>query len=165
LAPARVLFVTSERLAGWPRPGVDADEADGPRFSARWSAWRLVGGNNREIARSAQIFDTFVDCYQAVRDVQYAVGANEGAVRLVNAEGSWAWRLELAGVAAVTSGRRYQRHRECTANLQQFLTAMPTATTPYDAAMAGEAMALPSAASYLVDLTLDRQPDAELAVS
>ena len=133
MARARLLFVTSERLIDWPRPGIAPTDAESP-VPLSWSAWRLIGGNNREIARSARVFDNFIGCYQAVRDVQCAVTEGRGAARLVNADGMWAWRYEVDGVAEVTSGRRYLRQRECSANIQAFLDLVALATTPYDSA-------------------------------
>jgi hypothetical protein len=44
----------------------------------------------------------------------------------------WAWRAEIAGIAVATSGRMYQRHRECQSNAAQFFELMPLAATAYD---------------------------------
>ena len=102
----------------WSAPGLASDQRivnlDG------WCAWRLVGANNREVARSAQTFPTFHECYQAARSVQRHLDAAATTVRHDDHLNLWAWRAEIDGVAVATSGRMYQRHRECQSNAAQF---------------------------------------------
>jgi len=65
VAAVRLLFVVSGRSGIWSAPGLASNQRminlDG------WCAWRLVGANNREVARSARTFPTFHECYQAAR--------------------------------------------------------------------------------------------------
>jgi hypothetical protein len=97
-----------------------------------WCAWRLVGANNREVARSARTFPTFHECYQTARQVQRRLDGAALTVRHDDVLNLWAWRAEIDGIAVATSGRMYQRHRECQSNAAQFLELMPLAATAYD---------------------------------
>jgi hypothetical protein len=130
VAAVRLLFVVSGRSGIWSAPGLATDQRminlDG------WCAWRLVGANNREVARSARTFPTFHECYQAARQVQHRLDAAVMTVRHDDLLNLWAWRAEIDGVAVATSGRMYQRHRECQSNAAQFLALMPLAATAYD---------------------------------
>jgi hypothetical protein len=134
VAAVRLLFVVSGRAGVWSAPGLEPEQReinlDG------WCAWRLVGANNREIARSAKTFPTFHECYQAARHVQQRLALAVTAVRHDDALNLWAWRVQLDGVPVATSGRLYQRHRECQSNVAQFLALMPLAATAYDSTVA-----------------------------
>ena len=130
MAAVRLLFVVSGRSGIWSAPGLASDQRminlDG------WCAWRLVGANNREVARSAQTFQTFHECYQAARQVQHRIDLAATTVRHDDVLNLWAWRAEIDGIAVATSGRMYQRHRECQSNAAQFFELMPLAATAYD---------------------------------
>jgi hypothetical protein len=130
VAAVRLLFVVSGRSGIWSAPGLASDQRminlDG------WCAWRLVGANNREVARSARTFPTFHECYQAARQVQRRLDLAALTVRHDDVVNLWAWRAEMDGVAVATSGRMYQRHRECQSNAAQFFELMPLAATAYD---------------------------------
>jgi hypothetical protein len=130
VAAVRLLFVVSGRAGVWSAPGLEPEQReinlDG------WCAWRLVGANNREIARSARTFPTFHECYQAARQVQQRLALAVTTVRHDDVLNLWAWRAQLDGVPVATSGRLYQRHRECQSNVAQFLALMPLAATAYD---------------------------------
>jgi len=130
VAAVRLLFVVSGRSGIWSAPGLASDQRminlDG------WCAWRLVGANNREVARSARTFPTFHECYQAARQVQRCLEDAAMTVRHDDVLNLWAWRAEIGGIAVATSGRMYQRHRECQSNAAQFFVLMPLAATAYD---------------------------------
>lgn len=129
---ARVLFVSSDRVDDWLPTRLEPFEREST-MSSRWAAWRLLGGNNREIGRSTRVFDDFARCYEAIRHVQTALrDVRRHSTRLLESSGLWTWLVDIDGRPEVTSGRGYYRQRECRANAQQFLDLMPTATTPYD---------------------------------
>jgi hypothetical protein len=134
VAAVRLLFVVSGRAGVWSAPGLEPEQReinlDG------WCAWRLVGANNREIARSARTFPTFHECYQAARQVQQRLALAVTTVRHDDVLNLWAWRAQLDGTPVATSGRLYQRHRECQSNVAQFLALMPLAATAYDSTVA-----------------------------
>jgi len=154
VAAVRLLFVVSGRAGLWSAPGLLPDQReinlDG------WCAWRLVGANNREIARSAKTFPTFHECYQAARYVQHRLALATTTVRHDDVLNLWAWRAELDGAPVATSGRLYQRHRECQSNVAQFLLLMPLAATAYDSSVApapgleSEVTSIPSQRAHFV---------------
>ncbi len=155
MAAVRLLFVVSGRSGIWSAPGLAADQRminlDG------WCAWRLVGANNREVARSAQTFPTFHECYQAARQVQHRLDVAAMTVRHDDVLNLWAWRAEIDGIAVATSGRMYQRHRECQSNAAQFLELMPLAATAYDSTTVpaigadSPTSVVPAQSSYMMD--------------
>lgn len=155
MAAVRLLFVVSGRSGIWSAPGLASDQRminlDG------WCAWRLVGANNREVARSAQTFPTFHECYQAARQVQHRLDVAAMTVRHDDVLNLWAWRAEIDGIAVATSGRMYQRHRECQSNAAQFLALMPLAATAYDSTTVpaigadSPTSVVPAQSSYMMD--------------
>ena len=155
MAAVRLLFVVSGRSGIWSAPGLASDQRminlDG------WCAWRLVGANNREVARSARTFPTFHECYQAARHVQHRLDVAAMTLRHDDVLNLWAWRAEIDGIAVATSGRMYQRHRECQSNAAQFLALMPLAVTAYDSttvpAIGSESLVsvIPAQSHYMTD--------------
>ena len=155
VAAIRLLFVVSGRSGIWSAPGLASDQRminlDG------WCAWRLVGANNREVARSARTFPTFHECYQAARQLQHRLDLAAMTVRHDDSLNLWAWRAEIDGVAVATSGRMYQRHRECQSNAAQFFELMPSAVTAYDSttvpAIGADSLAtlIPAQSRYTTD--------------
>jgi hypothetical protein len=112
-----------------------------------------MGANNREIARSARTFSTFHECYQTAREIQQALDGVVTTVRHDDTHNLWAWRAKLDGVNIASSGRLYQRFRECQANVAQFIEFMPLAITAYDAAPArGSASMRMNGESPVIDL-------------
>jgi len=158
VAAVRLLFVVSGRSGIWSAPGLASDQRminlDG------WCAWRLVGANNREVARSARTFPTFHECYQAARQVQHRLEVAAMTVRHDDVLNLWAWRVEIDGIAVATSGRMYQRHRECQSNAAQFFELMPLAATAYDSTTVhaigsdSPGSVIPAQTAYITD---DRQ--------
>lgn len=90
-------------------------------------AWRLVGGNNRELGRSLETFPDESACRLAVTALQRGLDRAEPRIVVSKPTGSWSWMLGLDGHDVAVSGRSYQRHRECEYSLTQFLAALPVA--------------------------------------
>jgi hypothetical protein len=133
VAAVRLLFIASNRGGGWTAPGLEPTDRNCRTIDLDgWCAWRLVGGNNREIGRSPRTFPSFHDCYQAVRDLQHQLPRAVLVLRHDDRENRWAWRAHVDDVSVATSGRLYQRHRECQSNAKQFFELLPEATTAYD---------------------------------
>lgn len=130
---ARVLFVSSGRVATWTRPGLEPMRAAQAPGGA-WCAWRLVGGNNREIARSARTYPDFQSCFEAVSQVQRSIGRSAPMIKIDPESRLWAWRLEIDGRVEVSGSRLYQRRRDCTFNIDQFRNLVVGATSDYSAA-------------------------------
>ncbi|MFF3242825.1 hypothetical protein ACFYWY_03590 [Streptomyces sp. NPDC002870] len=89
--------------------------------------WRLVGANNRELGRSAEVFGSLAECQAAVTRLREKVAGARVLLTMPDAAGSWTWHLEIEGRAVAVAGRRYLRQRECQYNLSQFLVAVPVA--------------------------------------
>lgn len=97
-----------QMVPAWPGGG----RANCPApADGEWVAWRVVGGNHREIGRSAGVFvdaDAARDNIASVRDsIEDAVASTE-AVR-----GLWGWQLYIDGLPMVVSSRVYRRARDC----------------------------------------------------
>lgn len=153
MAAVRLMFVVSGRAGTWNAPGLEPELAETTLNLDSWCAWRLMGANNREIARSARTFSTFHECYQTAREIQQALDGVVTTVRHDDTHNLWAWRAKLEGVNIASSGRLYQRFRECQANVAQFIEFMPLAVTAYDAAPArGSASMRLSGDSSVIEL-------------
>jgi hypothetical protein len=159
MAAVRLMFVVSGRAGTWSAPGLEPDQAETTVNLDAWCAWRLMGANNREIARSARTFSTFHECYQTAREIQQALDGVVTTVRHDDTHNLWAWRAKLDGVNIATSGRLYQRFRECQANVAQFIEFMPLAITAYDAAPARGSASMRMSAGLSV-IELPRQAEA-----
>ena len=136
MAAVRLMFVVSGRAGTWSAPGLEPEQPESTVTLDAWCAWRLMGANNREIGRSARTFSTFHECYQAAREIQQSLDGVVTTVRHDDTHNLWAWRAKLDGVNIASSGRLYQRFRECQANVAQFIELMPVAITAYDVAPA-----------------------------
>ncbi|MDX6257953.1 MAG: hypothetical protein QOJ11_4287 [Frankiales bacterium] len=90
-------------------------------------SWRLLGGNNRELGRSAQVFGGLEACHLSALDVQQRVGFATPELRSEAATGRWTWQLRLDGEPVAVAGRAYLRLRECQYNLAQFIAFAPAA--------------------------------------
>lgn len=127
---ARFQLVAVRRRLGvddpvWPGAGAL------PLSDGSWCAWRLLGGNNRDLGRSANLFPGVPECKAAVEALRSRVAE---LVQVMSADpdtGMWIWRLELDGVAVAVAARPYFRQREGQYNLGQFLAALAD-VTPVD---------------------------------
>ncbi|HYN75105.1 MAG TPA: hypothetical protein VEV13_02820 [Candidatus Limnocylindria bacterium] len=128
--PPRFTFVTRRTFVPhsapvWP--GAWTLSSDGAAPKGGWTAWRLIGSNNRELGRSFSVFDDAEQCLAALE--RFRASAQSG-VPLVSADprnGSWGWRFDLGNRPAAASGRSYRRQRECVYNLEKFTEALVTA--------------------------------------
>lgn len=106
----------------------------GPAVTGRPAGfgWRLVGGNNHELGRSAAQAATVEDCRADVLRLKDDVGALMGRLRRGTAPSAWLWVAEFDGIPAAVGGRAYQRQRECRYALDHFLAAIPLADITRD---------------------------------
>lgn len=114
----------SERSPRLRRP--DWGERPGDETQRR-VGWRLIGANNRELGRSAAVFESLELCRAAVLRLREGVGIGQARVLFAMSDTAWTWRMELGGHQAAMSGRTYQRQREAQHNLSLFLIAVPLA--------------------------------------
>jgi hypothetical protein len=90
-------------------------------------SWRLLGGNNRELGRSAEVFSDLQDCQLAALDVRERIADAAVELRSENGSGRWTWQLRLDDQPVAIAGRSYLRLRECQYNLAQFIAFAPAA--------------------------------------
>lgn len=110
--------------AQWPDEPVAADEV---ATDGSWVAWRLAGGNNRELGRSAAVFADVSACRDAAVLLQRELVRTRRVAAVNDSTGLWGWRVELDGRPVAAAGRLYLRQRECHYSLTQFLAAVPNA--------------------------------------
>ena len=88
--------------------------------------WILVSSNNRPLGRGGSTFDSFQECRAAV-DRLRREHERMTTTALAEANGRWAWRVDVDGRTVAVSTRSYFRHHECDYNLRRFLEAVPAA--------------------------------------
>ena len=126
MARPRFLLVTGFRIGTEvTRGAVGFGDFDGPASAdGSWVGWRLVGSNNRELARSAQVWATTGACLTALSMLRQRLGEASALVAIDHTRGHWAWRLELSdGRRLAVASRGYQRRREAQYAMEQFLGA------------------------------------------
>ncbi len=92
--------------------------------------WRLLGGNNRELGRSATVYPNAEAAATSVARVKRQAAEATSRFTLDRASGTWSWSLDLNGEVVAISGRGFRRERECRYNLEQFRIGAPSA--PFD---------------------------------
>lgn len=123
----RFLLVAGHRRRGrltpsWPGNGRVAQ----PILAQRsWMAWRLVGGNHWELARSAAVFATPGQVSSAIQRLRRNV--DRARVDLDVAGRVWSWRLSVDGELVAVAGRVYQRKQTCAQAAAASLAAIPAA--------------------------------------
>jgi hypothetical protein len=114
----------------WPRqdrPYIGTVRPDG-----RWTAWRLLATNHRELARSALVFADVDECLTSIR----AILGEPGDIALEPGPlGMWGWRYDVDGRAVAVSGRLYHRQRECSYNAESFCDALTSPIVAPDDAL------------------------------
>ncbi len=89
--------------------------------------WRLLGSNNRALARCAEPFATL---QEATADAEaVAALAQEAVIDLVSTTGSqWRWVLRVDGRDRAVAGAPYARRLECVRAVTRFRVCAPAAT-------------------------------------
>jgi hypothetical protein len=126
----RFLLVVGERLGTrlappWPGLGRSLVSDDVPRS---WTAWRLVGNNHRELARSAGVFPAVDGCLADIAELRTDV--DRGTVVVEALLRGWTWRFTIGDRLVAVASRLYQRQRECEYSVRSFVTAVPLARVP-----------------------------------
>ena len=98
-----------------------------PAGNGSWFAWRLLGGNNRELGRSAAVHPSPAACREAAATVRARIDELTAVLASDVRQGQWRWRLDDAHSTLAVSSRLYLRQRECTYNLAQFIAGAPIA--------------------------------------
>lgn len=91
--------------------------------------WQLVSANNRELARSADMFDDFQDAMVSAREAVDSV-ETDSSIELVSCEeqGTYGWYLGILGLPTVICSRWYVAERERKQSVQLVVKALPVAT-------------------------------------
>ncbi len=104
-------------LSTWPY----GDHVAGvPAPNGSWFAWRLLGGNNRELGRSAVVHPSATACRDAAARLRERISEFASVLATDARQGQWRWRLDDGDQTVAVSSRLYLRQRECTYNLAQF---------------------------------------------
>jgi hypothetical protein len=122
----RIIFVPAVDVASVAGGGFGWRPSGGEGIATRYG-WRLIGANNRELGRSPVTYAGLIAAREKAAELRDRADAVTGQVDNDPRDGSWGWRGSLAGVVVATSGRRYQRHRECAYNFRQFVSALSEA--------------------------------------
>ena len=88
--------------------------------------WILVSSNNRPLGRGGTTFASSEACLDAVNQLRREHERMTSSA-LAEANGQWAWRVDVDGRTVAVSTRTYFRHHECDYNLRRFLEAVPAA--------------------------------------
>ena len=105
-----------------------------PRETPKGFGWRLLAANNRDVARSARLFEDVEECLSAIkalrRDFDRAI-----PVLLRIGRSEWSWRLRIDDADVAVSSRSYQRRLQCNAACDLFMELLPQATIADDSSM------------------------------
>jgi hypothetical protein len=100
-----------------PRP-VDLDEAPSPAI-----CWRLLSPNNRQLGRSADVFDDLPTCVRAVELFLLGLADAEPLVTCHTAPTRWTWRVLEGNHVVAMSGRSFEAERQAVRTLDNFLAS------------------------------------------
>lgn len=96
----------------------------------RSAAWRLIGGNNRDLGCCPAEFADHEASRLAVLELRSRIAEAVPMITINPQTSEWTWRLELDGRVVARSVRGYLRHRECLYNVSHFLGSVPVAALP-----------------------------------
>lgn len=88
-----------------------------------WVAWRLTGGNHRELGRSSRVFPDVEHARENAVTLHDRIGEAQAHILTVPHTTTWGWQLQVDDVTVATSSRGYARHRECAYNVSVFAAA------------------------------------------
>lgn len=112
----------------------------------RAAAWRLIGGNNRNLGCAPGDFESVEASRAAVLLLKSRILDAVPVITIDPRSSEWNWRLEIDGETAARSARGYLRHRECLYNVSHFLGSVPVAALPGESAGRGAGSAEPAVA-------------------
>jgi hypothetical protein len=121
--------------AALPVP-VDVAEVPSPAI-----CWRLLSPNNRQLGRSADVFNDLASCVRAVELLLVGLDDAEPLVTRRKAPVRWTWRVLEGNRVVAMSGRSFEAERQAIRTLDKFLgTAVLASVVP-------EIMGLPTTRS------------------
>lgn len=85
--------------------------------------WRLLSPNNRQLGRSADVFDDLSSCVRAVELLLSGLEDAEPLVTRHTAPVRWTWRILEGNHVVAMSGRSFEAERQANRTLDNFLTS------------------------------------------
>jgi hypothetical protein len=95
---------------------VDLGELPSPAI-----CWRLLSANNRQLGRSADVFDDLAACVRAVELLLVGLDDAEPLVTRHRAPVRWTWRVLEGNRVVAMSGRSFEAERQAIRTLDNFL--------------------------------------------
>jgi hypothetical protein len=105
-------------------PGEWFADEHAPAATHAWSAWRLLGANNRELARSYGTYPDVELCAAAITQLQSSTDRLVATFRPGFQTGRWYWQASVDGVLLAISARPFSWRRDCEHNYGQFRAAV-----------------------------------------
>ena len=85
--------------------------------------WRLLSPNNRQLGRSADVFDDLPACVRAVERFLMGLADAEPLVTRHSAPVRWTWRVLEGNHVVAMSGRSFEAERQAIRTLDNFLAS------------------------------------------
>jgi hypothetical protein len=102
---------------------VELDEISSPSI-----CWRLLSPNNRQLGRSADVFDDLPTCVRAVERFIMGLEHAEPLVTRRTAPVRWTWRVLEGNHVVAMSGRSFEAERQAVRTLNKFLASAAVAS-------------------------------------
>ena len=90
--------------------------------------WRLLSPNNRQLGRSAELFNDLAACRLALDELLLGLEGTEPLVTRQTKPVRWTWRLLLGNHIVAMSGRSFETERQATRTLHNFLASAARAS-------------------------------------
>jgi hypothetical protein len=136
---ARFVFNMAAALPWVVPEGADPRHVDVNNMASPAICWRLLSPNNRQLGRSADVFDDLPTCFLAVEQFLLGLADAEPLVTRHNAPVRWIWRVLEGNHVVAMSGRSFEAERQAIRTLNNFLASAALASP------VPEVMGLPTA--------------------
>jgi hypothetical protein len=90
--------------------------------------WRLLSPNNRQLGRSAELFDDLASARVDLDQFRLRLDDVEALVTRHTAPVRWTWRLLLGNRVVAMSGRSFETERQATRTLENFVASAAVAS-------------------------------------
>jgi hypothetical protein len=125
---ARFVFNTASALPWIVRDGVPAAPVDVQEERSTAICWRLLSPNNRQLGRSADVFDSLAGCVHAVELFLVGLKDAEPLVTRHMVPVRWTWRMLEGNHVVAMSGRWFEAERQAIRTMDKFLTSAELAS-------------------------------------
>jgi uncharacterized protein YegP (UPF0339 family) len=89
--------------------------------------WRLLSGNNRDMAHGSEHFADEESCRRGIAGFVASISQAHPVIKRDD-QGDWIWVLMVAGVPVANAGHSYDRQIRCARALSKVMRDAPTAT-------------------------------------